>query len=89
MIAFWGFTIIHGFLILSLANLIGKQWIDVERVQFPHTLLAHELLIRVEPERKVKRATSPFLIGLILGVIVWTTYLCVENIYMVSGYIYV
>jgi hypothetical protein len=64
---------------LSLANLIRKQWIDVERVPFPHTLLAHELLIRVEPERKVKRAASPFLIGLILGVIVWTTYLCVET----------
>ena len=79
MIFFWWiFTIIHGILMLSFASLIRKQWIDVERVPFPHTLLARELLIRVLPERKLKKAISPFLIGLLLGAIVWATNLCVE-----------
>jgi hypothetical protein len=39
---------------LSIATLFRKHWIDVEKVPFPHVLVAHELLVRVVPERKEK-----------------------------------
>lgn len=69
IIFWWVFTVIHSVLMLSIATLFRKNWIDVERVPFPHTLAAYELLVRVIPGKKerqgIDRLTSPFTIGLI------------------------
>jgi hypothetical protein len=81
MIIFWWiFTVIYGVLMLSIATLFRKSWIDIERVPFPHTLAAYELLVRMMPEKKVRRGierlTSPFMIGLILGIVLWIPTVC-------------
>jgi hypothetical protein len=78
MIIFWWiFTSIYGLLMLSIATLFRKYWIDIEKVPFTVTLAAYELLVRTIPEKKVK-FTRPFLLGLILGVIVWIPVICTE-----------
>jgi len=76
IVFFWVFTVVYGILMLSIATLFRKQWIDVERVPFPHAAAAYELLVRTSPERKAW-FSGPFLIGLILGVIVWIPTLCI------------
>jgi hypothetical protein len=77
MILFWGtVATVYGLLMLSIATLFRKNWIDVERIPFPHALAAYELLIRATPERKVG-FKGPFLIGLILGVVVWVPTMCI------------
>jgi hypothetical protein len=69
MIIFWWiFSAVYGILMVSIATLFRKHWIDVEKVPFPHALAAHELLVRTLPERRVK-FSGPFLIGIILGVV--------------------
>jgi hypothetical protein len=71
MIIFWSiFTGIYGLLMLSIATLFRKHWIDIERVPFPNALAAYELLVKMVPEKRGK-FTRPFLIGLILGIVVW------------------
>jgi hypothetical protein len=76
MILFWStFTIVHGFLMVSIATIFRKYWIDVEKVPFPHVGATYELLVRTSPERKV-RFSGPFLIGLILGFAVWIPTFC-------------
>jgi hypothetical protein len=74
MIMFWWiFMVVNGLLVVFIATLFRKNWIDIERVPFPHTLAAYELLIRVIPEDKKKtvRLKTPFIIGLVIGLIVW------------------
>lgn len=65
---------------LSIATLFRKNWIDIERVPFPHALAAYELLVRVIPGKEVKQGVktlvSPFMIGLILGIILWVPTVC-------------
>jgi len=83
MIVFWWiFMVIHGLLTMFVATLWRKNWIDVEKVPFPHTLAAYELLVRVVPEKKerrgVERLTSPFMLGLLLGLIVWIPTIFIE-----------
>jgi len=77
IIFFWIFQSVWGLLMLSVATLFRKHWIDVEKMPFPHVLVAHELLVRVVPERK-RRLESPFMLGLILGVAVWIPMICIE-----------
>ena len=78
MMIFWSsFMIIYGLLMLSIATLFRKQWIDVEKVPFPHVLAAYELMVRTIPEKRVK-FTLPFLLGFILGIAVWIPTICIE-----------
>jgi hypothetical protein len=71
-IAFWWiYTALNAMMMLSLAMIFRRSWIDVERVPFPHVVAAHELMTRASPkEMGEKRTTSlfsPFVIGLIIG----------------------
>jgi len=71
MMIFWStFTIVYGLLMVSIATIFRKYWIDVEKVPFPHVGAAYELLVRTLPERRA-RFSGPFLIGFVLGIIVW------------------
>jgi hypothetical protein len=60
--------------LIATANIFRRLWIDVERIPFPHVMVAHELLKRIPAtsiiasESKKVRKTSPFLIGVILGI---------------------
>jgi len=71
------YTVLYDLYAISLiatVNIFRRLWIDVERIPFPHVMVAHELLKRIpatsmiasEPEKA--RKTSPFLIGVILGI---------------------
>jgi hypothetical protein len=62
IIFFWIFQSVWGILMLSIATLLRKHWIDVEKVPFPHVIAAHELLVRVVPEKKA-RFEGPFMLG--------------------------
>ena len=69
------YTILYDLYALSLfatVNIFRRAWIEVERIPFPHVMVAHELLRRIpttivsEPEKA--RKTSPFVIGVVLGI---------------------
>ncbi|MEM2374108.1 MAG: DUF6785 family protein, partial [Thermoproteota archaeon] len=75
------FSAVYGILMVSIATIFRKHWIDIERVPFPHASAAYELLVRAVPEKRVVtgvRGISPFLIGLILGIAVWIPTICIE-----------
>lgn len=67
---FWWFLYTMPILfLLSIDTLFRRQWMEVEQMPAPHTLLAHEAIIETTgTSRSSKHALSPFLIGLILGV---------------------
>jgi len=55
---------------VALAALFRRQWVDVERVPFPQTIVMHELIKKTTSKGKItERLGRPFIIGLILGVI--------------------
>ena len=68
----WFFVLISSFGVISLAvaNILRKSWIDIERVPFPHTLLAYESLIQVQGGDRAKAKLKPFLLGILVGIIV-------------------
>lgn len=67
----WFLFILLGFFYISVATLFRRQWVDIERVPFPHALLAHELVRRIPEEKKslMQKLGMPFLIGIILGLV--------------------
>ena len=55
---------------VSLAALFRRQWVDIERVPFPHTTVMHEVIKKTTSSGKfVEKLGRPLSIGLILGVI--------------------
>jgi len=67
----WSLFILLGFFYISVATLFRRQWVEVERVPFPHALLAHELVRRIPEEEKslMEKLGRPFLLGIILGLV--------------------
>jgi len=65
----WILFIILGFFFIAVTTLFRRQWIDVERVPFPHALIAYELMRRIPGERKsmMEKLGKPFLLGIVLG----------------------
>ena len=63
------FYIIFIFYLVSIASIFRRQWIDVEKLPFPHTLPAYQLILATQTTNQSKgyRLTKPFLIGIILG----------------------
>ena len=64
----WTMTFAHGLFFLALATVMRRQWIDVEQVPFPQTLIVRELVQNITPS--LSEAVSKrkwFLIGLLLG----------------------
>jgi hypothetical protein len=54
----------------SVANILRRAWIDVEKVPFPQTMVAHDLIVRGTAEKSLKeRLGLPFLVGLLIGVV--------------------
>jgi len=67
----WILFIILGFFFIAVATLFRRLWVEVERVPFPHALLAYELVRRIPEEEKplMVRLGKPFLVGIVLGLI--------------------
>ncbi|MGQ9515605.1 MAG: DUF6785 family protein, partial [Thermoproteota archaeon] len=70
----WLLSIIFGLLMVSIATVLRRGWIDIEAVPFPHVVASYELisnttdLTRTSEERAARM--RPFLIGIILGAVV-------------------
>jgi hypothetical protein len=62
----WSQAVLFAAFWIAIASIFRRQWIDVERVPFPQTMIAHELIERVRGEGG-KRWGTPFAIGSILG----------------------
>jgi hypothetical protein len=56
--------ILMAFFFIALASIFRRHWIDVEKVPFPQTMLAYELIREVTPEGRRRKT---FLIGLLIG----------------------
>lgn len=68
IIFWWFFYTMPVLFLLSIDTLFRRQWIDVEQIPTPHTLIAHETIMQTTSTPLLsKRALSPFLIGFILG----------------------
>lgn len=66
----WSVFVLLGFFYISIATLFRRQWINVESVPFPHTLMANELLKRIPGEKPLmEKLGKPFLIGIVLGLV--------------------
>lgn len=67
IIFWWFFYTMPVLFLMSVDTLFRRQWIDVEQLPTPHTLIAHESLIQTSsgPSLLSKRS---FLIGFIIGV---------------------
>jgi hypothetical protein len=66
-ILFWSWAFYANFILgLGISLLFRQRWIDVERLPFPLTLSAHEILRRI-PQINERRNMRPFVIGIILG----------------------
>lgn len=79
--SYWVLYLMPSLMLLGMVALFRRRWIDVERVPFPTTMVAYEVLKRVHvstSEKPTKGRTSFFLIGLIIGSIVQFLYLCIQ-----------
>jgi hypothetical protein len=67
----WSLFILLGFFYISVATLFRRLWVDIERVPFPHALLAYELVRRMPQEKKslMEKLGRPFLVGIVLGLV--------------------
>jgi len=72
MVFWWIYTLLNALMMLSWATIFRRNWIDIEKVPFPHAVAAYELLSRASPKEMGEKRTgplSPFVIGIILGVL--------------------
>jgi len=62
-------TLSSEFFFISISTIFRRQWIDNEKVPFPHTLPAYELIKNMQTESKGNRQLirRPFTIGIIIG----------------------
>jgi hypothetical protein len=73
-IIWWG-TLFSMFAVFtsSIGNIFRRGWIDVEKVPFPHVMVAYDYMTRIVLEKDGEkplreRLGAPFLIGLLLGI---------------------
>lgn len=66
-IIFWSWAFYANFILgLGISLVFRQRWIDVERVPFPLTISAYEILRRI-PRNREKLNMTPFIIGILLG----------------------
>ncbi|MBO3803029.1 MAG: hypothetical protein JTT11_04015, partial [Candidatus Brockarchaeota archaeon] len=69
----WIFDVVMATFMLSLTNVLRYQWIDVEKVPFPHAIAINEL-INIDThlagtKLKIAGRMNPFLIGMAIGLL--------------------
>ena len=66
-IFFWSWAFYANFILgLGISLVFRQRWIDVEKLPFPVTLSAHEILRRI-PQTKEKRNMMPLIVGILIG----------------------
>jgi hypothetical protein len=66
---FWTSLNLSLFLFTSGLSLVfRKRWIDVERIPFPPTMAAHEIVRAVDVKRPSGSSLRPLIVGLLLGI---------------------
>lgn len=68
----WMFQAVFVIFTVSISTILRKQWIDLEMMPFPQTIVAYQLIEKVTSTEKglIKRFGKPFVVGLILGFVV-------------------
>jgi hypothetical protein len=70
---FWFFDVTIAVFMLSMANIFRRQWIDVEKVPFPHAIAINELMNlntqMAGTTPKVSGRVRPFLLGMAIGLV--------------------
>jgi hypothetical protein len=61
---FWIFQVVFAIFSLSIATIFRKQWIDIEKVPFPHTLMAYGIMERTSG---LVRLGKIFALGVLIG----------------------
>ena len=69
IIFWWAWFFINGFFFVTLATIMRRHWIDIERVPFAQAMVVHELIRRMTKEEDRRGLWhTPFGIGVILGI---------------------
>jgi hypothetical protein len=71
MAFWWAWFFINGFFFVTLATILRRYWIDVEKVPFAQAMIAHQIVERLptgKPKERRMGLRSPFSIGILLGV---------------------
>jgi len=63
----WMVTTLPALFALSLSVIFRKRWTDVEKVPFPQTMIAHDLMTGLSNSKERPMWKKLFLIGVILG----------------------
>jgi hypothetical protein len=68
----WRFLLValFGGISIGIGSIFRRQWMDVERIPFPHVMLAHTCLVNVENiGKKEWYQRKPFLLGILAGIL--------------------
>jgi hypothetical protein len=70
----WGSSVLFGLFFISISNILRARWINIEKVPFPHTVLAYNIIIGTTKGSKLeaRRIVSPYILGLVVGFIYQT-----------------
>jgi hypothetical protein len=63
----WIYQVVFSLFMISTVSIFRQFWIDVEKMPFPQTAMAYEIVRMTVEREKYKRLSRPFIIGLILG----------------------
>jgi len=73
-ISFWSILhILFAIYFIAIASIFRRQWIEIEKVPFPHTMPAYQLVRVVSvqaTESHVPTLIKPFIIGIVIGLLV-------------------
>lgn len=68
IIFWWFFAVVNGLFFLSINLIFRRQWVDIEKLPFPHTMLAYGFIDQAfRPKSGEKRLSAIFLLGLLAG----------------------
>jgi hypothetical protein len=67
LIWWWWIYALWALFMIGLSGILRRQWVDVEQVPFPQTMVAYDLARSVEPKFRARLRSREFLIGMVLG----------------------
>jgi hypothetical protein len=71
LLYWWASSVLFGLFFISISNILRARWIDVEKVPFPHTILAYNVITGTigGGAPGTRRIANPYVLGLIVGFI--------------------
>jgi len=68
LLYWWGSSVLFGLFFIAISNILRARWIDVEKVPFPHTMLAYHMITStMGGNQETKRLVNPYVVGLVVG----------------------